>query len=39
MKKNYQEPNVELIRLVPQDAITNDYVEGEMGVESNTLFG
>ena len=40
MKKTYQEPNVEFISLVPQDAITNDYVDGEMGVESaGGIFG
>jgi hypothetical protein len=38
MNKNYQEPNVELISLVPQEEITKDWVDGEMGTESNTLF-
>ena len=34
MKKIYQEPDVELIRLVPQESITADVAEGETGVES-----
>lgn len=34
MKKIYQEPDVEFISLVPQDAITNDTADGEMGLES-----
>lgn len=34
MKKIYQEPDVELIRLVPQDKITNDFIEGGTDVES-----
>jgi len=40
MKKIYQEPDVELIRLVPQDRITNDVFEGSGDVESdNGFFG
>ena len=35
MKKFYQEPDVELIRLVPQDKITNDAAEGDMGSMSS----
>lgn len=38
--KTYQEPNVEFISLVPQDVITGDYIDGEIGVESvGNLFG
>ena len=40
MKKIYQEPDVEFISLVPQDEITNDWVDGEIGLESaGDLFG
>lgn len=39
MKKTYLEPDVEFISLVPQDKITADWVDGEVNVESNTLFG
>lgn len=42
MKKFYQEPDVEFIRLVPQDKITSspDYVDGTTDVESaGDLFG
>ena len=35
MKKVYQEPNVEFVSLVPQDAITNDVADGEMGLDSS----
>ena len=35
MKKFYQEPDVELIRLVPQDKITNDKIETEGGSMSS----
>lgn len=38
MKKIYQEPDVELIRLVPQDRITGDSLDGDQGTESNTYF-
>ena len=34
MKKTYQEPNVKVISLVPQDVIAL----GQEGVESNNLF-
>ena len=34
MKKTYQEPDVELIRLVVEDNITNDFIDGDQGVES-----
>ena len=37
--KTYLEPNVEFISLVPQDEITYDFVGGNVGTESNTLFG
>ena len=41
MKKTYQEPNAELVSLVPQDRITNDWVDGEMELEKSLgdLFG
>lgn len=40
MKKIYQEPDVELIRLVPQERITADIVDGDTNVESdNGFFG
>ena len=40
MKKTYQEPDVELIRLVVEDNITNDFVDGDQGVESaGNIFG
>lgn len=40
MKKIYQEPNVELINLVPEDQIANDQVGGNTGVESaGNIFG
>ena len=40
MKNVYQEPDVNLISLVPQDQITGDWVDGDMGVESaGNLFG
>ena len=41
MKKIYQEPDVEFISLIPQDQITagDDFLEGDMGSESNTIFG
>ena len=35
MKKVYQEPDVNLISLIPQDQITSsDWADGDMGVES-----
>lgn len=34
MKKTYQEPDVEFISLVPQDAITNDTADGDVSLES-----
>ena len=34
MKKIYQEPDVELIRLVPQESITADILDTEGDVES-----
>lgn len=33
MKKTYQEPNAELIQLIPQEEITNGVLDGDMGVE------
>lgn len=40
MKKTYQEPDVELIRLVVEDNITNDFIDGDQGVESaGGIFG
>ena len=41
MKKIYQEPDVNLISLIPQDQITTgDWVDGDIGVESaGDLFG
>lgn len=40
MKKIYQQPDVELISLVPQDEITGDWIDGSVGVESaGDLFG
>lgn len=40
MKKTYQEPDVEMINLVIEDNITNDYVDGKPGVESaGNIFG
>ena len=39
MKKIYQEPDVELIRLVPQDKITvEDGYDGDMGLSDNIWF-
>lgn len=36
MKKDYQKPEVEFVSLVAQEEITtDDYVEGEMGLESS----
>lgn len=36
MKKDYQKPDVEFVSLIAQEEITSDdYVEGEMGVESS----
>ena len=40
MKKIYQEPDVELINLVPEDQIANDQIGGKPGVESaGDIFG
>ena len=40
MNKTYQEPSVEFISLIPQDEITSDILDGDMGVESaGGLFG
>lgn len=42
MKKDYQKPEVELISLQAQEAITDDYdgtiVDGSMGLE-DSIFG
>ena len=35
MKKEYQKPEAELISLVSEEAITDDVVDGEMGLESS----
>ena len=35
MKKDYQKPEVELISLIAQEAVTDDIIDGEMGLESS----
>ena len=35
MKKEYVTPEVEVISLVSNEAITDDSVDGEMGLESS----
>ena len=38
MKKTYEKPEIEMVSLAAQEAVTNDLLEGEMGVESS-IFG
>lgn len=38
MKKDYQKPEAELITLVADEAVANDLLDGETGLESNNLF-
>jgi hypothetical protein len=39
MKKTYEAPDVVFTNLVPSEKITNDdWIDGEMGTESNTIF-
>lgn len=38
MKKTYEKPEIENVTLTAQEAITADWVDGDVGIESNTWF-